>query len=42
MDDLRRNEDCGESTADGEGHDPGPGSRADRTARAESPDSEDA
>ncbi|WP_086731606.1 hypothetical protein, partial [Streptomyces carpinensis] len=36
LDDLCRNDDCGESTADGEGYDGECGSCADRTARAES------
>jgi hypothetical protein len=35
LDDLCRNEDCGESTADGEGYDGECGSCADRTTRAE-------
>ncbi|MGC5266659.1 hypothetical protein ACPXCO_37230 [Streptomyces cyaneofuscatus] len=35
LDDLCRNEDCGESTADGEGYDSECGSCADRTARHE-------
>jgi len=42
LDDLCRNEDCGESTADGEGYDGECGSCADRTARAETPEPEDA
>ncbi|MGX4694459.1 hypothetical protein [Streptomyces sp. JNUCC 63] len=41
LDDLCCNEDCGESTADGEGYDGECGSCADRTARAESPEAED-
>lgn len=41
LDDLCRNEDCGESTADGEGYDGECGSCADRTARAETPDGDD-
>ncbi|WP_435060303.1 hypothetical protein [Streptomyces sp. bgisy060] len=40
LDDLCRNEDCGESTADGEGYDGECGSCADRTARAEAPEPE--
>lgn len=40
LDDLCRNEHCGESTADGAGYDGECGSCADRTARAESPDGE--
>ncbi|MGW0889372.1 hypothetical protein ACWDYA_14595, partial [Micrococcus luteus] len=36
LDDLCRNEDCGDSTSDGEC-----GSCADRTARAETPEPED-
>ncbi|MCQ1582741.1 hypothetical protein [Streptomyces parvus] len=42
LDDLCRNEDCGESTADGEGYDGEYGNCADRTARAETPEPEDA
>jgi len=41
LDDLCRNEDCGESTADGEGYDGECGNCADRTTRTESPHSED-
>ncbi|MYS33452.1 hypothetical protein K388_07335 [Streptomyces sp. KhCrAH-43] len=41
LDDLCRNEDCGESTADGEGYDGQCGNCADRTARAESPEPQD-
>lgn len=41
LDDLCRNEDCGESTADGEGYDGECGNCADRTARAASPATED-
>ena len=39
--DLRHNEDCDQSTADGEGNDGQRRSCADRTARAEASDSED-
>ncbi|MFC8019069.1 hypothetical protein [[Kitasatospora] papulosa] len=42
LDDLCRNENCGESTADGEGYDSECGSCADRTARADTPEPEDA
>src|SRR5690606_27707565 len=42
LDDLCRNEDCGEFSADGEGYDGECGSCADRTARAETPEPEDA
>ncbi|MFH0245905.1 hypothetical protein ACGRHY_26620 [Streptomyces sp. HK10] len=41
LDDLCRNEDCGESTSDGEGYDGECGSCADRTARSETPEPED-
>lgn len=41
LDDLCRNEDCGESTGDGEGYDGECGSCADRTARAETPEPKD-
>ncbi|MEU7031591.1 hypothetical protein AB0A60_33450 [Streptomyces sp. NPDC046275] len=41
LDDLCRNEDCGQSTADGEGYDGECGSCADRTARTETLEPED-
>ncbi|MEU7305410.1 hypothetical protein [Streptomyces sp. NPDC007206] len=41
LDDLCRNEDCGESTGDGEGYDGECGSCADRTALAETLQPED-
>ncbi|MFJ9580886.1 hypothetical protein ACIRQF_31415 [Streptomyces sp. NPDC101191] len=41
LDNLCRNQDCGESTSDGEGYDGECGSCADRTARAETPEPQD-